>query len=182
MIPIGYMYKTVASTPDWLDVNNVVDIYSASGCVVKYFADYINEWKHNGFWFFNSPTDMQAIAHGRNIDLSATTLFYYEAYEKQWDVELQEWLPYEADSAFTTCVDVPSAKALQGFDVVTFSLQNLPECSPLSCNSLAKTIPVNSHCLLNTFEEAVQSLESGAFDNSEAGPFRIFAVYSVGSY
>jgi len=66
-----------------------------------------------------------------------------------------------------------------GFDVVSFSQQNSPECSPLSCNALAQSTPVNRHCLLATFEDAVTALEAGRFDNSEPGPFRIFAVYSV---
>jgi hypothetical protein len=75
-------------------------------------------------------------------------------------------------------VAIPKIKQLEGFDVVSFSLQNSPECSPLSC-SLAQIIPVNRHCLLATFEEAVTALEAGLFDQSEPGPFRFFAVYTV---
>jgi hypothetical protein len=56
-----------------------------------------------------------------------------------------------------------------------------PECSPLSCNSLATGIVVNRHCLFDSFEQAVRALEAGAFDNSEPGPFRIFAVYKIES-
>ena len=68
---------------------------------------------------------------------------------------------------------------LEGFDVATLSRHNKAECSPLSCNSLAKTIPTNEHCLIPTFEEAKDKLEQGLFDNSEPGPFRIVSVYSV---
>jgi hypothetical protein len=39
----------------------------------------------------------------------------------------------------------------------------------------------NPHCLFESFEHAKQALEAGAFDNAEPGPFRIFAVYTLGS-
>jgi hypothetical protein len=70
---------------------------------------------------------------------------------------------------------------LEGYDVTTFFVGTSPECSPLSCNCLATEISVNGHCLFDTFEQAVQALEAGKLDNSEPGPFRIFAVYTAGS-
>ena len=66
-----------------------------------------------------------------------------------------------------------------GVDVVTFSGGNAPECSPLSCNSLAKHLSTNEHCLFTTAEEAAMHFENGAFKNSEPGPYRTYAVYSV---
>lgn len=74
-------------------------------------------------------------------------------------------------------MEVLARKQLLGFDVVSFDAQTTPECSPLSCNNLAESIDVNEHCLLPSFESAKQLLESGTFDNSEPGPFRVFAVY-----
>ena len=55
MIPVGYMAKRVYKRPDWLQVDHVIDIFSVSGCVSEDFADYIGFWKHNGYWFFDSP-------------------------------------------------------------------------------------------------------------------------------
>ena len=63
--------------------------------------------------------------------------------------------------------------------MATFSNKNMPECSPLSCNYLARELPTNSHCLLNSFEDAEKNVTNGTFNNSEPGPYRIFAVYSV---
>ena len=74
---------------------------------------------------------------------------------------------------------VPEASVLEGYDVVTFYAQTSPECSPLSCNSLASEVETNSHCLLKSFEDARMLLENGTFNDSEPGPRRIFAVYSV---
>jgi hypothetical protein len=68
---------------------------------------------------------------------------------------------------------------LVGYDVVSFSTGTSPECSPLSCNGLAVGIQVNRHGLLDTFAEAKSRLDQGYFKNSEPGPYRIFAVYTV---
>ena len=51
MIPVGYMAKRIVNGPDWLKATNVVDLYSVSSCFSEDFTDYINYWKHNGYWF-----------------------------------------------------------------------------------------------------------------------------------
>jgi hypothetical protein len=179
MIPAGYMYKKVVSRPDWLEADAVFDVYSVSNCMSDDFADYINYWKHNGYWLFNAPRVMEAIAKQQGIDLSGTTLFYYEVYEQEFDEDSNTWSVFAPEPSFTTDVQVPMDKRLEGFDVVTFSAHTNPECSPLSCNSLAMTLPVNAHCLFNAFDAAKEALEKGLFRHSEPGPFRIFAVYTL---
>jgi len=69
--------------------------------------------------------------------------------------------------------------SLEGFDVTSFVVHTSPECSPLSCNSLAEKIPTNRHCLFNTFDEAKSAIDNGMFAGAEPGPYRIIAVYSV---
>ena len=73
-------------------------------------------------------------------------------------------------------VGIPSHTEIEGFDVVT---GNATGCSPLSCNALAQAIPTNSHCLLASFDDAYARVNRGEFNNSEPGPYRIFAVYST---
>ena len=180
MIEAGYMAKKVPSRPDWIKAPGVVDVCSVSYCISEAFCDYIGHWKHNGYWFFDSPPVIREIASAHSIDLSAYRLFYYEVYKLQFDEERRVWQRFEADRAFTTQVEVPAWKQLLGFDVVSFDAQTAPECSPLSCNNLAESIAVNEHCLLPSFESARQLLESGTFTGSEPGPFRVFAVYSCG--
>lgn len=172
------MAKKVSTKPDWLKASGVADIYSVSCCISRAFCDYIKHWKHNGYWFYNSPQIVEEVACAESIDLSDHELFYYELYEQQFDEESGMWQPFQPEKDFTTDVDVPRRRQLVGFDVVTFSVQTSPECSPLSCNNLAESIPVNEHCLLESFEQAKELLEAGTFNNSEPGPFRIFAVYS----
>jgi hypothetical protein len=49
------MAKRVVKKPDWLKATDVDDLYSVSSCFSEDFTDYINYWKHNGYWFFDSP-------------------------------------------------------------------------------------------------------------------------------
>lgn len=181
MIPIGYMYKTVSAATDWLRNSDVADIYSLSGCISEDFADYIQYWKHNGYWLFDEPEIIESLAKSAKIDLSRMTLFYYEAYEQKFDKKTGEWSAFTADPSFTTDVQTPADKQLHGFDVVEFSIHSDPSCSPLSCNSLAQALPVNRHCLFDSFEQAKDALERGLFEQAEPGPYGIVAVYTTGS-
>jgi hypothetical protein len=179
MIPVGYMAKRIVLHPDWLKADQVVDIYSVSGCVSKNFADYIPFWKHNGYWFFDSPQVIQQLAEEHSIDLNGSKLFYYEVYESEYDEEEHEWLELESELPFETNVIVPTHKILEGYDLVSFELGSNAQCSPLSCNHLASHVKTNQHCLLEFFEQAKQLLESEQFKHVEPGPYRILAVYSV---
>jgi len=173
------MYKKVAFRPDWLKAEAVLDVYSISNCISDAFADYINYWKHNGYWLFDTPAIIEEIAKSEGVDMSGTTLFYYEVYEYEFDEKLNGWSAFTPEPSFETNVSLPTDKHLEGFDVATFYVHTNPECSPLSCNSLATDITVNEHCLFNTFEDAKRAIELGQFRNSEPGPYRIFAVYTV---
>ena len=90
MRPLGYLYKRVAARPDWIKARHVSDIYSLSGCVSGNFADYINYWKHNGFWLFDSPKVIESLATEHSISLEGLKLFYYEAHVKEFEEEHQE--------------------------------------------------------------------------------------------
>jgi hypothetical protein len=140
--------------------------------------DYIKFWRHNGYWLFDDPQIIQELTLENNISLDDLAFFYYEAYEQEFNEYSKQWLNFQP-AEFPTNVVPPTKREFHGYDVVTFSEATNPECSPLSCNHLASEIKTNAHCLLESFEEAKESLESGKFDQSEPGPFRIFAVYTV---
>jgi hypothetical protein len=177
MVPVGYMAKRVRKKPDWLQAPSVMDIYSVSSCNCENFADYIPYWKHNGYWFFDSPEAIKRVAVENLIPLEGTSLFYYEAHEMEFDGE--RWGPWSGESSFPTNVIMPPKKQLEGFDVVNFTARTSPECSGLSCSSLATDLRTNAHCLFASFGEAETSVSNGAFNESEPGPYRIFSVYSV---
>jgi len=179
MIPVGYMYKTISRKPDWLKTNDVVDIYSVSNCVSEDFTDWINYWKHNGYWFFNNPEIINNLAKENNISLKGMKLFFYYAYEKQCNLDDGKWENYLPEKSFPINIIKPKIYNKEGYDIVSFSCQTSAECSPLSCNHMAQEIKVNPHCLLATFDEAKECVDSGKLNNCEPGPYRIFEVYSV---
>jgi hypothetical protein len=45
----------------------------------------------------------------------------------------------------------------------------------------AEGLPVNRHCLFDSFEAAKDALKRGLFVNREPGPYRIIAVYTPGA-
>jgi hypothetical protein len=177
MIPVGYLAKRSCKKPEAFGLPDVIDVYSVGSCVNDDFADYVDYWKHNGYWLFDSPEIIRTVARENSIDLEGATLFYYEAHEMEFTGTV--WGPFLAEPSFHTDIIQPPHKTLEGFDVVTFSAGNAPEHSPLSCNGLAKELQTNSHCLLESFDEAKTSLSVGKFKGCEPGPYRIFAVYSV---
>jgi hypothetical protein len=69
MIPVGYMAKHIVERPEWLEAAGVVD--TVSGCSSPDWADFINYWKHNGYWFFNTPEAIRSLAKEHSIDLAA---------------------------------------------------------------------------------------------------------------
>ena len=149
------MAKRISNNPDWIKADHVKDLFSVSGCISHEFADYISHWKHNGYWFFDSPEVIKALANSESISVAGTTIFYYEVYEKQY---ADGWSTFEPEESIKTNVIEPKEKHLEGFDVVTFSGGASPECSPLSCCALASELSTNEHCLLRTFDEAKRHL------------------------
>lgn len=179
MIPAGYLYKLVSPQTEWLKRSGISDIFSLSNCISKDFLDYVQFWQHNGYWLFNTPEDMKALALQQGTDLCQATLFYYEAYEREYDKDTGSWSPSLPEPTFLTEVRPPEKKSLQGFDVVCCERDTSPGCSPLSCNGIANEIAVNGHCLFDSLDQAKRALETGKFEKSEPGPYRIFAVYTV---
>lgn len=189
MIPLGYMYKPVRKKSALLNAESVVDIYSVSGCTAPEFADFIHFWKHNGYWLFNSPEDMQTLALEHDISLSGMTLFYYEGDGKEFDLvtdpnggddDIPQWSPVKPESSFVTNIIPPKERSLAGFDIVEYSCGNSAEdCLMQCCDAIAAACKPNVHCLLDSYEEAKMHLESGIFHEHEPGPYRIVAVYVI---
>jgi hypothetical protein len=182
MIPAGYMAKRIADRPEALEAPQVLDVYSISDCVNDNFVDYVDYWKHNGWWFFDSPEVIQSLSRELSVDLQNTHLFYYEIHEVEFaDGRWRSFSPWEDGWKASHGIVAPTDRRLEGYDVVTFWVENspAPEHSPLSCNGLASTIPTNVHCLFRTFEDAQKAVEARQFDGCEPGALRILAVYSV---
>ena len=171
------MYKKIAIVADLdrFQSDTIEAIYSVSGCISKDFTDYIHYWKHNDFWFFDTPAVIEEIAANENLDISNMTLLYYEVYEEEYNDSTNCWQPFAIEPAN---VILPREKRLEGFDIVSYSQSSKHECSPLSCNGMWEEFSVNRHCLFESFDEARNALACGRF-RGEPGPYRIIAVYTV---
>ena len=186
MIPVGYMAKKMPQSDAWLKAMMkapvTLEVYSVGSCVNDDFADFVDYWKHNGWWFFDSPASIQAVAQEHSISLDQTLLFFYEVYELEFhDGKWRTFAPWDDSWKDSGGILPPANKRLDGYDVVTFWPENSPQPghSPLSCNGLANTMEVNSHCLFDTFEEAKAAVSGGRFAGGEPGALRIFAVFSA---
>jgi hypothetical protein len=145
MVPVGYMVKRVRKRSDRFQAPHVVAVFSVSDCNCENFTDYIPYGKHNGYCLFDSPAVMRTVARENSILLAGTSLFYYQAYEQDFDGE--RWTPWSPEPSFRTDVLAPYGKQLAGFDGVSFTAKTSPECSGLSCSRLAAELRTNAHCL-----------------------------------
>jgi hypothetical protein len=178
MIQAGYMYKKIVMRPEWLGCQNVDKIYSVSGCTSNDFTNYIPYWKHNKYWFFNNPEDMDRILQVEKIT-DEFELLFYELYEKEFDEEEQTWEEITGEDSFGYDVKKPAQKDFLGYDIVSYSVGTTHECSPLSCNWLCREVEVNEYCLLDDFDQALKVTESLSENKVEPGPYRIIAVNRV---
>ena len=187
MIPAGYLLKRVVPPPTWLvnTVNPIEDVCSVSNCINENVVDLQKIWLHNSFGLANSSDILTSLATQDGCGLKGTTLFYYTAYEFElpsdgWTFDPNQWRPRTPMDSAQVVDDVKSpldqgSVSLLGYDVVVFLYG--PNHSPLSCNSVAQQIPVNKHCLFNSFENAIAAINNGAFGSGcEEGMYTVFTV------
>jgi hypothetical protein len=189
MVPAGYLLKRVSPPPGWLKdgLTHVRAVCSVADCVNDNLVDVQTVWQHNGFGVANDPSILQNLVSECQADVSSATLFFYEAYECElesdgWTFNPENWRPWTAAQSAGVRDEVlyppPGVTGFLGYDVVVFC--DYLEHSPLSCNSIAQTLSVNEHCLFNTFDEAKQAIDSGAFGGGcEEGIYKIYSVSTV---
>jgi hypothetical protein len=178
VIPAGFNLKRVAPSPDWLAAPHVREICSASACISKDFAEFTPFWRHNDFWLFDSPAVIDALVAEHQIEVAGTRLLYFEAYEFEHIGDTpDDWVPLRLSGAFPPKVEPPATARLLGYDVVTWG--DVLECSPLSCNGMARELSVNAHCLFDTLEAAKAAIDDGRFEGCEPGIYRILSVSEV---
>lgn len=75
-----------------------------------------------------------------------------------------------------TVVPLPVELRSLGFDVVSKSVSDGFECSPLSCNSMALELAVNRHCLVDHLEVAIAVATRFSVEEPEPGPYYVVEV------
>ena len=190
MLPAGYLLKRVVPPPGWLVAapTHIKNVCSVSDCVNDNVVDVQEAWQHNSFGVANSPAVLWALTKQAGIDTSGSKLFYYAAYERElesdgWKFDVASWRPRSpaGSAGVADAVEIPAdngALSLVGYDVVVFG--DYLEHSPLSCNSTAREVQVNEHCLFPSLDSAVEAIDAGLFGGGcEEGAYTVFAVYMV---
>lgn len=172
---IGYFAMLTMKQPDWLKALQVEEICSASDCTGRTDWDWIDEWRHNAAWVFDSSELAWSVVPQPlrgSCDMYAFRLFpvRYELGDR-FSAPIPDVKPEPMDTSFTKL----------GYDLVSSSAGNCFEHSPLSCNGLATEVPTNRYCLLDTAEEAFALAPTldvpGQPMRGEPGPYFIVEVW-----
>ena len=172
---IGYFARSTTPRKDWPHTEVVEEICNVSTHMSACDWDWINEWRHNGMWMFDSPDlalEVVPVERRTGCDLYAYRLFPVRFVESRREpFAIPDVAPVPLDATFERL----------GYDLVSRSQDNCFECSPLSCNDLASEVPVNRYCLLDDAEAAsalAETLEvAGQPMRREPGPYFVVEVW-----
>lgn len=168
---IGFFPKVTQSRPAWLKVDTITQICSVSEHISQGPNNWIEQWKHNSLGFFDSEqTALSLISdHPEQYDIYAYELFPFYVLNNLVST-------FEIDFQIGT---VPLDYEFLGHDIVTKSMSDFFECSPLSCNHAAEDFTTNAFCLLDLEADAYRALleMSKAESHVEPGPYYLFKVY-----
>ncbi len=168
---VGFFPKVTQPRPETIKVASITEICSVSEHISQGPDDWINQWKHNYLGFFDSEQ---------------TALSLISDVPEQYDLYAYEMYPFYVLDGLTSSVEidpptgtVPPGYEFLGYDIVTKSMSDFFECSPLSCNNAAENFPTNSFCLLETEAAAYEALLAMSKPGSrvEPGPYYLFKVY-----
>jgi hypothetical protein len=180
---IGYFVKPAVARSAWLKAAQVEEICTVSDCMATVTWDWINEWRHNAEWLFDTPSLAWSVVP--ELERARCRLFAYPmfpvrfcqgvpkpySFPERMEAETMGFAPRPIDASFERL----------GFDLVSRTAGNEFEHSPLSCNGLAEEIPTNRCCLLDTAEEAFALAPTldppGKPMRGEPGPYFIVEVW-----
>ena len=154
----GYFPKQIVARPQWLNAPNVEDICSISRCISRGPERWMDLGLHNRLDFFDTPDLALGAASG-----SGWRLFAYRLLSVRFREGVEEFW------SWPTLATVPLAPDFRslGFDVASQSMTDTLECSPLSCNGAAERWAVNTHCLLDSLEGAIEAARRFSIDGAE---------------
>lgn len=175
MKSIGYQATKQLNNCDWLE-KPFNSIYSVQSCSAENITKKYSQWNFNENGMWSNVDDIKKFANEHLIDLSEWNIHFYMCYEYQFNLLTKVWESVEFD-----VVTIPQPNQIQflGYDIVPFSTGIFPECSPIVCNGIGNLIEINSNCLIDSFDYAIEIIESNIMDGTEPGPYRIISVYSL---
>jgi hypothetical protein len=173
-ILIGYFPKKTKLIPEWLKAGNVEMVCSASTCISEEPEGWINHWKHNECFLYNTIGDARSILDKLN-DKNGYDIYAF----KKYPIRLENGSSAEEIIPSVSVEPLNENFEFLGYDAVSMSMSPIFECSPLSCNRGAETMKVNKYCLFETFEKALSGAVEFSKGNWEPGPYYIVEVYRL---
>jgi hypothetical protein len=169
----GYFAKHIIAAPEWIDAAGVADVCSVSTCISRGPDDWVDRWLHNDLGLFDSPELALKVA---SPGAPPMTVFAYR-------ISTVRFVKGARDTwAWPNISPIPVSASFRslGFDAVSKYMDSVLgfECSPLSCNALARDWPVNQHCLLDSLERAVEAAERFSVEQREPGMYYVAEVLS----
>ena len=156
------------------------EIASVSECIVKRPNDWVKRWDFNRATFWN--TEAEAWACVPDESKSDFKVFAYRILPLLFDTSGIEQ-PLMIDQLFPGDMPaLPSATPLYqrlGYDVVERDVATGMlgfGCSPLSCNGMAESVPVNEFCLIDDMETALAAARRFGVEQPEPGAYVIVEV------
>ncbi len=174
---VGYFAKEPLSPAEAGFLEPVEDVGSVAECIVSGAQDWIQHWKHNRFWRYDS--EELALSVVPLDQREAFDVYAYESYPVLFDVDGEQPLRMPQLNVEPAGADYQ----VLGYDIVELHSIGQPGdeepnyefgCSPLTCNALLKEVPVNKHCLLESHAEALDLAKRVAASNGamgEPGPY-----------
>lgn len=174
---LGYLPKHLVPRPDWLECPAVELIASVSECISPAPPDRIDRWEHNDLGLYDTEALALSIIPG---DVAAQyTLFAYTTLPFVFhNGQRLDWNPLANVDTPPPAFNGDFDDHL-GFDIVGFSNGGFFECSPLSCNGVAKEIVVNRFCLVDDLERAITIAKDFSMPDSRVEPAWGYIVVDV---
>lgn len=173
---LGYFPKKPALPANAPFGAQVTRVCSVSHCINGPANEWIQHWTHNDWGYYDTPGAALAILDGLP-DAAEFRLFAYRLLPAYFD---GDGVRHEIELAPGEPPVVPLDASFRsiGFDVVSRGISAYFECSPLSCNGMAKEVAgVNEDCLLPTLEAAVSFAERCAREQPEPGAYYVLEVF-----
>lgn len=178
MKPVFIGYFPLIVKKDFPDLKpfGVEEICSATDCISDSPENWINQWKHNEMWVFDSIDKAWSVVpeeQKRDFEIFAYWVFPEIVEVKK--PEVLEPKPFSIPPITPVPMDASFEKI--GYDIVTRFAGNKFEHSPLSCNGLAKEIKVNRYCLIDGPDKAFDAAKQFEDKGAEPGPYYVVEVW-----
>ena len=158
------------------------EIASVSECLSKRASEWVKQWDFNRATCWN--TEAQAWSLVPDELRGAFRVFAYRALPLLFGktgiatpVTLDELFPKEQPDLLPEPARFPYRRI--GYDIVERNpaMGSLGfGCSPLSCNGMAESQPVNDFCLLDDLETALAAARRFGIEQPEPGPYLVVEV------